>query len=380
MESSIRLGKIWGIPIGLNISWFLVFGLITWSLASGYFPAEYPELSTAANWLLAFITSILFFGSVLLHELGHAYMALREKIPVRAINLFIFGGVAQIEGEPKTAGAEFRITIAGPIVSLLLAAAFGALWLLDQNIPWLAAPSIWLARINLILAVFNMIPGFPLDGGRVLRAAVWHFTGNFQKANRTATLSGQIIAFLFMGLGVFIILNGNLFNGLWLIFIGWFLQNAAATSYAQSTMQHTLQGLLVNQVMTTHWPQFPRKTPLSTLMEEQILRGGPRYAFLARDGFGFDEADKRPLGMLSLTDVSRVSQQSWSYTPADQVMIPWEKLVVVNSSMNLLDALRVMGEANVAQVPVLDTSGEMVGVLSREQVFQTIRLRSRLQM
>ncbi len=379
MESSIRLGKVWDIPIGLNLSWFLVFGLITWSLATGYFPQEYGELGTAVSWFLAFLTSIFFFGSVLLHELGHAYMALREKIPVRAINLFIFGGVAQIEGEPKTAGAEFRIAIAGPMVSLLLAALFGALWLLDQNIPWLAAPSIWLARINLILAVFNMIPGFPLDGGRVLRAAVWQFTGNFQKANRAATLSGQIVAFGFMAVGVFLILSGTLFNGLWLIFIGWFLQNAAASSYAQSTMQQTLQDLLVAQVMARNWPQIPSKTPLNQLVEEQMLRGGPRYAFLERDGYGHEEGDTRPYGMISLTDVTRVPRQSWPFTAVDQVMLPWEKLVTVQGQMSVLDALHVMDEANVAQVPVLGSNQEMVGVLSREQIIHSIRLRSQLQ-
>ncbi len=379
MEASIRLGKIWDIPIGLNISWFLVFGLVTWSLATGYFPNEYPQLSAGVNWLLGLVTSILFFGSVLLHELGHAYMALREKIAVRAINLFIFGGVAQIEGEPQTPGAEFRISIAGPIVSLALAGFFGVVWLIDQNIPWLAAPSIWLARINLILAIFNMIPGFPLDGGRVLRAGVWKLTGSFRKANRVATLSGQIVAFLFMGLGILVILGGNLFNGLWLIFIGWFLQNAAASSYAQSTMQQALQSLRVDQVMARQWPKLSSRTPLSLLMEEQILRGGPRYAFLVHEGYGYDEGEQRAAGMVSLTDIVRIPQQRWPYTPAEQIMVPWDRLVAVTTQMDLLEALRIMGEANVAQVPVLNEIGDLVGVLSREQVFQIIRLRSRLQ-
>jgi Zn-dependent protease len=379
MESSVRLGKIWGIPIGLNSSWFLIFALVTWSLAVGYFPFDYPELTTGVSWVLAFTTSILFFGSVLLHELGHAFMALREKIGVRAINLFIFGGVAQIEGEPKTAGAEFRIAIAGPIVSLGLAAFFGALWLSSRDMAWLAAPAVWLARINLILAIFNMLPGFPLDGGRVLRAAVWQFTGNFQKANRFATTSGQLVAYGFMGLGVFIIFTGYLFNGLWLIFIGWFLQNAASSSYAQSTMQQTLRDLSVAQVMATDWPQVPCKTPLTYLIEEQIFRGGPRYAFLARDGYGYDEADRRPLGMISLTDISKLPQKQWPYTTADQVMIPWEKLVTVSATMDLLEALQIMDKANVAQVPVLDERGDIVGVLSREKVFHMIRIRSQLQ-
>lgn len=169
MNTSIKLGRIRGIPIGLHYSWFLIFGLVTWSLAAGYFPGEYSDLSTSIYWILGALTSTLFFGSVLVHELAHALVALRNKVPVRAINLFIFGGVAELTREPPSAGAEFRIAIAGPLASLGLAALFGSLHLLAQDSPLLAAPSIWLARINLLLALFNMIPGFPLDGGRVLQ-------------------------------------------------------------------------------------------------------------------------------------------------------------------------------------------------------------------
>ena len=190
MNASIKLGRIWGIPIGLHFSWFLIFGLVTWSLALGYFPEEYPALTTPAYWILGAITSILFFGSVLVHELAHALIALRNKLPVRAINLFIFGGVAELTQEPRSAGAEFRIAITGPLASLGLAALFGGLYLLDQQIPLLAAPSLWLARINLLLAVFNMIPGFPLDGGRILRAAIWWKTNNLYKATHAASISG----------------------------------------------------------------------------------------------------------------------------------------------------------------------------------------------
>jgi Zn-dependent protease len=162
MAATVKLGRIWGIPIGLHFSWFLIFGLVSWSLAVGYFPEEYPGLATPVYWILGAVTSILFFASVLVHELAHAFVALRNKLPVRAINLFIFGGVAELTQEPRSAGAEFRIAIAGPVASLGLAALFGGLYLLDQHIPLLAAPSIWLARINLLLALFNMIPGFPL--------------------------------------------------------------------------------------------------------------------------------------------------------------------------------------------------------------------------
>ena len=172
MDASIKLGRIWNIPIGLHPSWFIIFALLTWSLATGYFPREFGGLSTAAHVLLGLVTTLLFFASVLAHELGHSFIALRNRIPVTRITLFIFGGVAQIAEEPKSPGAEFRIAIAGPLVSLSLAGLFGITYLLDQRIPYLAAPSAYLLRINLILALFNLIPGFPLDGGRVLRAIV----------------------------------------------------------------------------------------------------------------------------------------------------------------------------------------------------------------
>lgn len=377
MEASIRLGKIWNIPIGLHISWFLIFGLVSWSLAAGYFPEEYPELTAPVHWVLGVVTSLLLFGSVLLHELGHAYMALRDKLKVHSITLFIFGGVAQIESEPPTAASEFRIAIAGPIVSLALAVFFGVLFIFDRDIPWLAAPSIWLARINLFLALFNLIPGFPLDGGRVLRAIVWHFTGSYRRANRVASITGQAAAFGFIAIGILVMLGGNIFNGLWLVFIGWFLQNAAATAYAQSNMQDILRNWRVGEVMATEWPQVSNRMPLSELVEEKLLRGGPRYYFVMREGYGLETNGDLPYGMLSLSDITPVPRAQWPFTPAERVMVPWQKLVVVQPEMPLLDALKVMDDANVAQVPVLH-GGRLIGVLSREQVLHTIRLRSEL--
>jgi len=369
MTASINLGRIWGIPIGLHWSLLLVFGLLSWSLAQGYFPEEYPTLSTPAYWLLAAITSLLFFGSVLLHELGHALIALRNQIPVRGITLFIFGGVAQLERESPTPGAEFRIAIAGPAVILAMAAGFGGLWLLDQQIPRLAAPSIWLARINLILAVFNMIPGFPLGGGRVLRAIVWQYTGNLHRSTQVAAFSGQLIAFGFMGLGFFIALSGNFFNGLWLAFIGWFLQNAAAASSAQSNLQQSLQGVTVRQAMNDHYPTVPGTLSLNQLIEEQVLTGGHRYFFVGDNG--------QPRGMLTLTDVTAVPQRKWRYTTTEQVMKPMKTLICVKPDLDLIEALQIMNEANVAQVPVVDRE-QLVGVLSRERILHYLNLRLQL--
>lgn len=371
METKLKLGRILGIPVGLHWTWVLIFGLMSWSLALGYFPTEYPQLSVAAYWILGTVTSLLFFASVLLHELGHSVVALRNDIPVRDITLFIFGGVARIEREPKTPGAEFWIAIAGPLTSFVLAVVFAALWWLDRMIPYLAAPSIWLMRINLILATFNLIPGFPLDGGRVLRAVAWKLTGNFYHATRIATNSGQLVAFGFMALGVFTMLGGNFFNGLWLAAIGWFLQNAAATSYAQANLQQMLQDVTAAQVMTRECALIPRGISLQQLIEEQVLTGGRRCFFVG-------EGDHL-LGLLTLTDVAKIPRVAWADTAAGQVMVPWERIVRVEPNTLLLSALRIMDDANVNQVPVVE-GDKIVGLLSRDRVLHYIRTRAELGM
>jgi Zn-dependent protease len=366
MDASVKLGRIWGIPVGLHISWFLVFGLVTWSLASGYFLSEYPDLPKTAQWLLGGATSLMFFMSVLLHELGHSIVALRNKIPVRGITLFIFGGVAQIGKEPQTPGVEFRIAIAGPLTSLALAGLFGGLWLLDRAQPYLAAPSIWLARINLILGLFNLIPGFPLDGGRVLRAIIWKITANFYRATQIASYAGQAVAFGFIGLGLLTILRGNFFNGLWLAFIGWFLQNAAASSYAQVNLQRMLRDVTVAQVMSPECNQVPGNIPLDQLVEEKILTGGHRCFLVTEDG-------DRLRGMLTLRDVTAIPRANWSRVLAEQAMVPREKLILANPDMHILELLQTMDNAQVAQVPVVKAD-QIVGVISREHILHYIRI------
>lgn len=369
MESNLKLGKIWGIPVGLHLSWFIIFGLLTWSLASGYFPRAYPQLSSAAHWVLGAITSLLFAGSVLAHELGHAFVALRNRIPVRGITLFIFGGVAQVEQEPRSPGAEFRIAIAGPLVSLGLALAFGCLWLLDRSLPLLAAPSEYLMRINLILAIFNMIPGFPLDGGRVLRALVWWRTRSFQRATQVAVSGGQLVALGFIGLGVFTIFNGRFFDGLWLAFIGWFLQNAAASTMASTKLQSILQDVKVAQVMSTDCVRIPSLTPLNRVVEDQILTGGNRCFFVSDNG--------PPNGILTLQDITSIPQAKWRYMTSYQAMRPLERLVNVDPETDVLAALLQMDNAKVAQLPVVQNE-ELVGVVSREQVLHYLRTRLEL--
>ncbi len=369
MQSHIKLGRILGIPVALHASWFLIFGLVTWSLAQGYFPTAHPELPATANWVLGALTSVLFFGSVLLHELGHSAVALRNGIPVRGITLFIFGGVAQIGHEPRTPGAEFRIALAGPLTSAALAALFGALWALDRAVPYLAAPSLWLARINLALAAFNLIPGFPLDGGRVLRAVIWRLTGSFQRATQAAGFTGQDVAVGFIAVGLFTALRGNLFNGLWLVFIGWFLQNAAAATYAQADLKEQLRGITVGQLMEREYPRVSAHASLQEVVDEQILRTGQRSFLVADDG--------HLAGLLSLRDVTAVPKASWARTQVAQVMVPWERLSRVSPDTELMDALQLMDDREVAQLPVV-VGNRVQGVISREHVLHYIRTRSEL--
>ena len=306
---------------------------------------------------MGIFTSLMFALSVLLHELGHSYMAVRNGIPVKGITLFIFGGVAQITREPSKPGVEFRVAIAGPVVSIILAGIFGGLWLLDQFVPVLAGPSQWLARINFFLAAFNLIPGFPLDGGRVLRSLVWRYTGDFQKATQVASSSGQIVAFGFMAYGIFTILQGNFFNGLWLTFIGWFLQNAAASAYAHTNLEQSLRGVTTSQAMNKILPAVPAVTRLETLVQEEYLNGGQRVFVVVDEGTGVFR------GMLTLQDIKEIPREQWPQVTVGQAMKLPDDLVAVTPETPLLSALQQMDDANVAQIPVLEEK-VLVGLLS----------------
>lgn len=371
MKANIRLGRVWNIPIGINNSWFLIFALATWSLAMGIFPLAIPGLATPVYWLLGAITSVLFFGSVLAHELGHAYLARRNDVPVRAITLFFFGGVAEITREPRTAGAEFRIAIAGPVVSVGLAALFGLLALLAQGIPVVAGPAQWLARINLILALFNLLPGFPLDGGRVLRAAIWQFTGSQMRATKLAATAGQIVAFGFFGFGAISALTGNLLNGLWLVFLGFFLNSAAAGSKRQVDVQQALRGITAGELMNRSVLRVPSWVTVGDLINPATLSQGHR-AFLVED-FG------QLQGMLTLRDLSQTPRGKWSRLKVEQVMVPWEQLLTVQADTEMTTVIQLMSERSISELPVTDVAGsDVLGMLSWQQIANYLRLQAEL--
>jgi Zn-dependent protease len=358
-RSTISLGRILGIPIGLDYSWFLIFALLTWSLATSYFPAEFKNWPLAQYWIVGAATAILMFVSVLLHELGHSVVAIQYKIPVRSITLFIFGGVAQIGAEPPSAIAEFWIAIAGPVTSFTLALFFGLLQPMVGSLAPVLALARYLAYINGALGLFNLIPGFPLDGGRVFRAIIWGITHSFHRATTIAATVGRIIAFIFIVFGVWQIFTGNLFNGLWIAFIGWFLESAANAHLSQQQFQDLLAGHTIAQAMTRNYAIIPGDISLQTLADEHILGAGRRFFVIEEEG--------KPLGLLTLSNLNAIPRQDWAATTVIQAMTPVDKFHLLKSDAGLSEALQEMNLEGINQLPVI-TDGEVQGILSRESV------------
>jgi Zn-dependent protease len=363
-RQTIPLGRIMGIPIGLDYSWFLIFALLTWMLASSYYPSEFKNWPPLLYWFMGAVTAIMLFVSVLLHELGHSVVALQYKIPVRRITLFIFGGVAQIGSEPPSAIAEFWIAIAGPIVSLVLAVLFSVLKPVAAGIEPLWGLAKYLAYINFALVLFNLIPGYPLDGGRVFRAIVWAVTKNMRRATLVAANAGRFFGFLFIFFGVWQMFAGNLGGGLWIAFIGWFLDNAASAQAQQVMFQGLLAGHKVSQAMSSRCAAISADLTLQQLVDEHILGGGQR-CFLVNRG-----ADT--IGLMTLHRIKEVPRGEWATTSAGQVMLPLDRLMRISPDRELWAALQQMDRDGVNQLPVM-TDSQVVGMLSREDVITFLR-------
>lgn len=361
---SIPLGHILGIPLYLEPSWFLVFVLLTWTLAVSYYPAAFPGWPVAEYWLVGAVTTVLMFYCVVLHEAGHSAVALRYKIPVRSITLFVFGGVTDIAAEPPSATAEFRIAIAGPAVSFALAVIFGAVQFALKSVAPLLALTQYLAYINGSLALFNLIPGFPLDGGRVLRAIVWGATHSLRRATVIAANVGRGIAYLFILFGVWQILSGNFANGLWIAFIGWFLESAASAQLRQQTVHDVLSGHTVSQAMDRSYTEVPDDTSLQALVDHYILGGGQRTFVVEHSG----EVE----GLLTLSCVKKTPRAQWPAVTAAQAMTPIAQVEQVEPTADLWLALEDMDRDGVNQLPVIE-NGRMQGMLSRADVIGYLR-------
>jgi Zn-dependent protease/CBS domain-containing protein len=361
---AIPVGRILGIPIDLDPSWFLIFALLTWTLAVGYYPAEFKGWPVAEYWVVGGMTACLLYGSVLLHELGHSVVALRYRIPVRRITLFIFGGVAQIATEPPSAGAEFWIALAGPVVSFTLAV------LLTLAQPALAGGSVllalakYLAYINGALVLFNLIPGFPLDGGRIFRALLWGLTRNLHRATVIAGNVGRFIGYLFILAGVWQIFGGNLINGMWIAFIGWFLESAALAQIQFQAVHGRLAGHTVAESMSRGYPEIAGDAVLQELVDYHLLREG-RRSVVVKAGDGV-------LGLLTLHSLKEVPRADWPTTSVAQAMIPIAQVKWLRPDMDLEAALEKMDRDGVNQLPVM-ANGQMVGMLTREDLISFLR-------
>jgi Zn-dependent protease/CBS domain-containing protein len=356
---TIPIGRILGIPIELDYSWFLVAVLITWLLAVNYFPAELKGGTSAEYWLMGLVTAVLFFASILVHELAHSWVALRYKLPINRITLFIFGGVSQMAGEPPSAKAEFLIAVAGPITSLALAALFYSLAPLLATIAPALAVAKYLALINFILGLFNLIPGFPLDGGRVFRAIVWAVNKNFRRATLIAANTGRFFGFLFIVSGVWQALSGRVADGLWTAFIGWFLESAASAQVQQQMMQGLLAGHRVSEVMGNACAHVSGDTTLQNVVDQEVLARGQRCFLVDRED--------QVAGLLTLHNLKEVPRPSWTTTTAAQAMIPIEKLSTIDPNAELWTAMERMGRDGINQMPVM-RGNELVGILSRSDI------------
>ena len=361
----IPLGKISGIAIDLDYSWFLIVGLIAWMLAASYYPAEFRNWSVGEYWVMGVITAVMLFVSVLIHELAHSLVAKHFGVSVARITLFIFGGVSQIASEMPSAMAEFWMAVVGPITSFALAALFWELEPFFLRSEPLFALVKYLALLNLLLGVFNLIPGFPLDGGRVLRAILWRATGKYQKATAIAATTGRFFGFLLIFVGVWQVLAGNFINGLWIAFIGWFLESAAASQLQQEALKSLLGEHRVLDAMNRHFAHVAGNITLQQLVDKYILQEGLRFVAIDEGG--------NPRGLVTLAAIRKVPRSAWPTTAASQVMTPLQKLDTTRPNAMLWPALEKMGRDGMDQLPVVDGNG-IVGILSREDILHYLRV------
>jgi len=368
----IRIGRILGIPIYLDYSWILIFGLITLSL-SQQFAKQFSQWSTAEHWGVGIVTSVLFFSSVVFHELAHSVVAQHYKIKVLSITLFLFGGLARIGREPTKAIQEFNIAIAGPLASGFLAGLFYGLKVAFPGQEMLVAGANQLMFTNGMLALFNLLPGFPLDGGRVFRAMVWGATKDFAKATRVAGMSGKLIAYAMIIYGVWMAVVHSSWDFIWLAFVGWFLLSAAQASMSQLTIRETLTGLCAGDVMSHEVPTIPGNMSLDEYSGE-VLRTGRRIHIVTMDD--------RLVGLMNVAALNRVPRDEWGMNSVQAAMVPREKILWASPEEPLQRLLERLMAADVNQMPVVshseDGAAHIIGMVTREAILRVIQTRSEL--
>jgi Zn-dependent protease/predicted transcriptional regulator len=388
MMNAFRLGKTFGIDILIDWSWFAIFFLITWSL-SATFGQIHREWTVEMRWGLALLASLLFFLSVLAHELAHSLAALARGVPVKSITLFMFGGVSNIEREPSTPSEELFITIVGPLTSLFFGAIFlvlgaGGIVRTDglntssllAQLPPLKTILAWLGSVNIMVGLFNLIPAFPLDGGRVVRALFWGLTQNLRRSTRWASLMGQGIAWLFMLAGGAMLVGGRipflgsgLFNGLWMVFIGWFLNNAASNGYKQVMIQNILEDVPVRQVMQTQLPMVSSETSVNDLIQNRFAQQDGQALLVT--------AGEEVVGLVAMNDIQKSEKANWNSTSVGEIMTPVSQLDYVTPDQNAAGAFERLQKRDLRQIPVM-LNNRIVGLLRQKDIMHWVQFQSDL--
>lgn len=374
MGSHIKLGRVFGIEIGIHYSWFIIAWLITFSLAA-QFRSVNRDWSSTVVWSAAVLTAILFFLSLLAHELSHSLVARAHKLPVRRITLFALGGVSVIEKEATDARTEFLVAIVGPITSVVIGGAL--VWVFkvlggNPNQPQTPAIAIlyWLGYINLLLGAFNMLPGFPLDGGRVLRALAWWMTHSMERATRIAARAGQGMAIIFIGIGIYRFFRGAGLGGLWIAFIGWFLLQAASANYLEVELKHALAGVRARDLMSRDCAQVSGPTSVQEFVDAFLLRTGRRCFFVT--------VQDRIAGLITTHEVRTLDRNLWPVTPVQQIMKPLDKVHAIAPETAAMEALELMAREDLNQLPVI-SDHRVEGMLSRSNILEALRSRRELQ-
>lgn len=380
-----RLGRAFGVELTVDWSLLIIFVLVLVNLALGVFPAWHPEWSTALSWIVSLFAAVMFFGSVLVHELSHALMARRHDVPVKRITLFLFGGVAHMDEEPRSPKAELLIAVVGPLTSILIGVASIALggFLASRSLAGLGVDDagdviafmarigpvatllLWLGQVNLLLGVFNLVPGFPLDGGRVMRAILWHATKDLRKATRWASNAGRGFAWFLMGFGAVSLFQGAFGQGIWLILIGWFLNYAAAMSYQQLVARQALEGVTADDVMTRAVTPVVPELSVDALVRDHLMASEQRAFPVVADGVF--------LGLVCLEDVRRAPRDRWHETSVRDVMTPRERLVTLAPDDEAERALRLLGQGDFDQLPVLE-GDRLLGLVQRRGLMRWLTL------
>jgi Zn-dependent protease/CBS domain-containing protein len=371
-RGSLVLGAIRGIPIRIHFTWLIIFGLLSWSLASGYFPQRYPDLPITAYWIKAIIAALFLFGSVLVHELMHALMAQHLRVPIAGITLFALGGVSEMQQEPPSPSAEFKIAIVGPLASLVLAGVFWLIWhALEREgpDPSFAAIALYLVGLNTVVAVFNLLPAFPLDGGRVLRAIIWGITKNLRKATYLATRVGRVFAYILISVGALSLFAGAGFQGVWMALIGFFLLQGAQASYTQVLLKEALAGIAVRDIMVKDVVSVPPGLSVRALIERYFLTHG--YG-------GFPVVENGQVsGIVSLGDVKRVPPEDYDRLTVREVMIPLTERLTIAPEEDVSLALQRMAEEELGRLIVMQR-GRMLGLVTKTGLSRFLQMKLEL--